>query len=105
MGKRGWWILVLVVLVAAGVAGWRVSAGRAKAPTFRTDTIRRGDIKVQVSATGTLNAVTTVQVGSQVSGSISHLYVDFNDKVRKGQVLANSIRPFSRRRSSKARPT
>ncbi len=48
----------------------------------------RGDISILVTATGTLEAVTTVQVGSQVSGTISALYVDFNDRVKKGQVVA-----------------
>ena len=48
----------------------------------------RGDIVNVVSATGTLQAVTTVQVGSQVSGSVEALYADFNSIVRKGQLLA-----------------
>jgi len=55
---------------------------------FVTAEIQRGDIAVTVTATGTLQAVKTVQVGSQISGTILALYADFNDQVKKGQVLA-----------------
>jgi HlyD family secretion protein len=57
-------------------------------PAFRFTTVVRGDIQALVSATGTLNAVTTVSVGTQVSGQVSELFVDFNDHVKKGQLLA-----------------
>ncbi|MDP2960387.1 MAG: biotin/lipoyl-binding protein, partial [candidate division Zixibacteria bacterium] len=56
--------------------------------TFLTADIERGDITIMVTATGTLEAVTTVQVGSQVSGTISALYADFNARVKAGQVIA-----------------
>jgi HlyD family secretion protein len=59
-----------------------------QAPAFRFTTVERGDIQALVSATGVLNAVTTVSVGTQVSGQVSALYVDFNDHVKKGQLLA-----------------
>lgn len=55
---------------------------------FLTAEVTRGDITIMVSATGTLEAVTTVQVGSQVSGTISALYADFNSQVKTGQVIA-----------------
>jgi HlyD family secretion protein len=55
---------------------------------YRTEKIDRGDVTMTVTATGTLSAVTTVQVGSQVSGVISRLYADFNSRVHKGQLLA-----------------
>jgi HlyD family secretion protein len=58
------------------------------AGTYRLGTVDRGDVESVVSATGTLSAVTTVQVGTQVSGIVSKIFVDFNDKVRKGQVIA-----------------
>jgi HlyD family secretion protein len=58
------------------------------APTVMTAVVTRGDIADTVGATGTLQAVTTVQVGTQVSGTIQELYADFNSLVRKGQVLA-----------------
>ena len=55
---------------------------------YYTAKVENGDIQQVVEATGTINAVTTVQVGSQVSGSISKLHVDFNSHVKKGQVIA-----------------
>jgi HlyD family secretion protein len=58
------------------------------APALRFTTVERGDIQALVSATGTLQAVTTVSIGTQVSGQISALLVDFNDHVKKGQLLA-----------------
>jgi HlyD family secretion protein len=57
-------------------------------PQFKTLKVERGSIVSTVSATGTLNAVVTVQVGTQVSGTISKLYVDFNSQVKKGQAIA-----------------
>ncbi len=61
---------------------------KGSAPEFRTDPVTRGDIEQTVTATGTVNAVTTVQVGTQVSGTIKRLYVDFNSRVKKGQLIA-----------------
>jgi HlyD family secretion protein len=55
---------------------------------YFTGRVERGDIREIIQATGTINPVTSVQVGSQVSGMISKLYVDFNSKVKKGQVIA-----------------
>ena len=60
----------------------------ADAPSYRTDPVTKGDIQQTVTATGTVNAVTTVQVGTQVSGTIKILYVDFNSRVKKGQIIA-----------------
>jgi len=60
----------------------------APGPTVATAPVTRGDIVDAVGATGTLQAVTTVQVGTQVSGTIQSLFADFNSLVRKGQVLA-----------------
>ena len=57
-------------------------------PQYFTAKVDRGDISQVVEATGTINAVTTVQVGSQVSGTVSRLYVDFNSRVKRGQVIA-----------------
>ncbi len=56
--------------------------------TFETVKVERGDIANVVTATGTINAITTVEVGTQVSGIIKKIYVDFNDNVKKGQILA-----------------
>lgn len=97
MKRRSTWIAVLVLAaVGVGVIGWRVAKGRDPEVSYRTAVVDRGDVRVQVSATGTLEAVTTVQVGSQVSGTISALYVDFNDQVKEGQVLAQLDPTFLR---------
>jgi len=70
-----------------GLSAWSALHGPADA-RYRTAPVERGDIAYTVSATGTPNAVVTVQVGSQVSGNILALYADFNTKVKKGQVVA-----------------
>jgi HlyD family secretion protein len=77
---------VLAAVVAAVIAV-RASRG-APAPTYETARVDRGRIVAQVTATGTLSALVTVQVGSQVSGRIQQLLVDFNSTVRKGQLIA-----------------
>ncbi|HLJ74929.1 MAG TPA: efflux RND transporter periplasmic adaptor subunit [Thermoanaerobaculia bacterium] len=80
-------IAVLVLLATIGLlVGRNVFA--KDATVYRFTTVGRGNITSKVSATGTLNAVTTVSVGTQVSGQISKLYVDFNDHVKKGELLA-----------------
>jgi HlyD family secretion protein len=78
--------LAAVIAVAAFLA--QHFAFAQQPPTFRFATVERGDIRAVVSATGTLNAVTTVSVGTQVSGQVAALFVDFNDHVKKGQLLA-----------------
>ena len=80
-------IAVLVLIAAVAVLVDRVAFAK-EATVYRFTTIGRGNIVSKVSATGTLNAVTTVAIGTQVSGQVSHLYVDFNDHVKKGQLLA-----------------
>jgi len=86
--KRTVTIAVLLILVGLGGFGLWVFRGSAKEAVFTTVAIARGTITQTVSATGTLQAVVTVQVGSQVSGTIANLYADFNSKVTKGQVIA-----------------
>jgi HlyD family secretion protein len=81
------WLIVAGVLVAVTLVFAFNRRGSA-APQYFTANVERGDIRAQVEATGTINAVTTVQVGSQVSGTISELNVDFNTQVKKGQVIA-----------------
>jgi len=80
-------IAVLVVLAAVATLVSKVAFAK-DATVYRFTTIGRGNIVSKVSATGTLNAVTTVSVGTQVSGQVSKLYVDFNDHVKQGQLLA-----------------
>ena len=84
---RPWLIAaVLLVVVVAGVVIWRSRA--ASEEKYRTQPVDRGDIEVTVSATGTIQPVEKVEVGSQVSGTIAWLGADYNSRVRKGQVLA-----------------
>src|SRR5256885_4441066 len=80
-------VIVIALLSVAGVLVYRVAYAK-EAPAYRFATVQRGNIQSTVSATGTLNAVTTVSVGTQVSGQVSDLVVDFNDHVKKGQLLA-----------------
>ena len=83
-------ILILILSVAVIGAGgfFYFSSGSSPDVMYRTEKVTRGDIQVVVTATGTLSADTTVDVGTQVSGTISKLYVDWNSKVKKGQVIA-----------------
>lgn len=80
-------VLLVVVLTVAAVLVQRAAMAR-EATEYRFTTIEKGDVESTVSATGTLSAVRTVSVGTQVSGQISELLVDYNDEVRKGQLLA-----------------
>jgi multidrug efflux pump subunit AcrA (membrane-fusion protein) len=78
--------VVAVVVIAVAWIPWR---GRGDdGPAYRFATAERGDLEATVSATGNLSAVTSVQVGTQVSGQVSAIYADFNDEVKKGQLLA-----------------
>jgi HlyD family secretion protein len=81
------WIALLIVAVTIGAIAARMLTGRDSTQYF-TEKVGRGDIRDVVEATGTINAVITVQVGSQVSGTIDKLYADFNSKVKKNQVIA-----------------
>ena len=80
--------LVAAALVVVACAGFYFWGDSASAAPYMTSRVERGNLRNTVTATGTLQAVTTVQVGSQVSGTISNLYADFNSTVKKGQVIA-----------------
>lgn len=81
--------LVVIALVAAGgLWFWSQRSAADAEGAWRTTPVERGDIRVVISATGTLSATSTVVVGSQVSGQITEVLVDFNDAVEEGQVLA-----------------
>src|SRR6185436_10906848 len=89
--KRPSWIVVAVAVLVGGGVGiwqWRKHAAAGAAPRFETVAIDRGPITAKVTATGTLSALVTVQVGTQVSGRIKEILVDFNAPVKKGQVIA-----------------
>jgi HlyD family secretion protein len=79
-----------VGVIILATSGWFYKrADGSEAPIYRTATIQRGSVKPTVSATGTLNAVQTIQVGTQVSGQVAAIYADYNQHVRKGQLLAS----------------
>lgn len=80
-------IILAVVLLFAGIAGF-FYLKRTPEVSYKTARIERGTIISTVAATGNLSAVTTVQVGTQVSGTIQKLYVDYNSRVKKGQAIA-----------------
>ena len=87
--RRKWlyWALAGAGLAGAGVASW-MWFSRPVAQVYSVVTVRRGNLSTTISATGKLQAVTTVQVGTQVSGTVSELHADFNDHVKAGQVIA-----------------
>jgi HlyD family secretion protein len=78
--------VIVAAVVVAGVL--LLSKDKKSGPKFRKEKVTKGSVVATVSATGTLSAVTTVKVGSQVSGIISRLHADFNSEVRRGQLLA-----------------
>jgi HlyD family secretion protein len=88
MKKRFVLVLVAVIVITASLAAYYRTTASAEAPGYTTAAATRGDVVDSVEATGTLQAVTTVQVGTQVSGTIASLHADFNSRVRKGDVIA-----------------
>lgn len=79
------WLIAIVLIVLFGV--WRCTSGGGDAPEFQTAAVERGNIVSRVSTSGSLQAVVTVDVGSQVSGRIQELYADFNSIVKKGEKI------------------
>src|SRR5438034_9856277 len=86
--RRLIWLTVVVVLIAGGISAYFYAQSRGNVPKYRTTKVERGALTAAVSATGNLNAVITVQVGSQVSGQIKDLFADFNTAVKRGQLIA-----------------
>lgn len=84
---KKYFVIITVIIVLAGIAGYFFYK-RTPEISYKTARIERGTIVSTVAATGNLSAVTTVQVGTQVSGTIQKLYVDFNSRVKKGQAIA-----------------
>jgi HlyD family secretion protein len=82
-------LYIIIAIAILGTAGYFLlwNSG-SKDIKYRTENVTRGNIVVQVRATGTINPVQTVQVGSQVSGIIEKIYVDYNDEVKKNQIIA-----------------
>jgi HlyD family secretion protein len=81
-------LITSAVVVVIAVAAFLIFRGNGNKPKFRFAEVTRGDIEMSVTATGTVNPVTTVLVGTQVSGTIKNIYVDFNSPVKKGQLIA-----------------
>lgn len=87
--KKAYWILIVAAVVIIAVVFWVFYGKKTNAaPEWKTVKVEKGDIQLTVRASGTLQAVTTVQVGTQVSGIIKNIFVDFNSVVREGQVIA-----------------
>jgi HlyD family secretion protein len=79
----------VLVIIAGAILGWTLLKNNKNGVVkYRQEAISKGDIEALVVTTGTLNPVTTVEVGSQVSGKIAKLYADFNSQVKEGQVVA-----------------
>src|ERR1051325_8727590 len=87
MKRRVFLIISVIAIVTVSVAAYyRNSADSA--PEFVTAPVTRGNVVQTIEATGTLQALTTVQVGTQVSGTVKALHADYNSRVRQGQVIA-----------------
>lgn len=84
--RHKWWSLTVIILLLIGGTWWIIASIGDKVE-YVTVGVTRGDIKHVVTATGEINPVNTVSVGSQVSGTISNIYVDYNSHVTKGQLL------------------
>lgn len=88
MKKKNIYIAIAIAAVA-GIAVWLLTGEKKKdSVTYNTATVENKDITTSVTATGTIEPVTSVTVGTQVSGIVAHLYVDYNSVVKKGQVIA-----------------
>lgn len=84
--RKKWWIIILALIIG-GLCWWLCPKGANKKKDFVTVDIVRGDIVQTVTATGEIQPVNTVSVGSQVSGTIEDIFVDFNSQVKKGDTL------------------
>ena len=85
--KKSLVALAVLALAAGGTVYYRSSATQSPEQRYKQHTVEKGNLTQTVSANGTLNPVVLVNVGTQVSGTVTKLYVDFNDKVREGQPL------------------
>jgi HlyD family secretion protein len=82
------WVAAVLLLVAAGGLGaWWVRRDVHSVPAFVTEPVTRGDLRISVTANGTLQPTRTINIGSELSGTVSQVFVDINDPVKKGQVL------------------
>ncbi len=89
--KSGWKTRIVIFLVVGGVVAvglWYFGNGRASVPQYQTAAVARGDVVQAVTATGQLNPVVNIQVGSQISGTIKKIFADYNSEVKSNQVIA-----------------
>lgn len=86
--KKTLWMGGAALLLAAAAAVWWTQRSTDSATTYRTATLERGPLQASVSASGTVNPVTQVSVGTQVSGQLKEIHVDFNSEVKSGQLIA-----------------
>jgi HlyD family secretion protein len=92
--QRAWWqrpalwgVTVIVLLLAAGLTYWLAQKKSSTAPSYVTEVVRRGNLTLNVMANGTLQPTRSVNIGSELSGTVKRVLVDVNDRVKKGQVL------------------
>ncbi len=81
-------VFAAALIVLGGYAAWKRQASADPEKRYKTQALAKGEVTQTVSANGTLNPVTLVNVGTQVSGTVKKLHVDFNDQVKEGQILA-----------------
>jgi len=82
------WVLAALLLIGAGTAWWWLGrSAQQAAPRYVTEALARGTLQLNVTANGKLQATRTVSIGSELSGTVSRVHVDVNDRVKKGQVL------------------
>lgn len=93
MNKKKIILIVVAVIIIVGAGFWLFSGSQAKHKiTYETATVNKGEISESVTATGTIEPVTEIEVGTQVSGIIDKIYVDYNSVVTKGQLIAEMDR-------------
>jgi len=91
--------IIILVVVAGAILGWTMLRNNKNGvPKYRTEKLAKGDIEAVVTTSGTVNPITKVEVGSQVSGKIARIFVDYNSQVKEGQILAElDLLPFESR--------
>ena len=88
MKQRRTWLVITGLVLLSLWSGWKYWGGRQDQPVYKTAKVERGAIVASVSASGTVNPVVSVQVGSQVSGQMKEVLADFNSEVKQGQLIA-----------------
>lgn len=95
-------VAVVAIIAVAGILALKPFSKKESVVSFNTVKVEKGNIANVVTATGTIEAIKTVNVGTQVSGILQHVYVDFNDNVKQGQLLARLMRLHFRLSSIRA---